>query len=336
MTVTRSGAAARRPPAADGVLDRLLSRRLLFVAGKGGTGKSTLAAALALVASRRGRRVLCIEEDAKGDLAGALGSAPVAFEPRVVQPNVSCLQMHAEESLQEYLRIYFKVPRFTRLTPLARIFDFVAKGVPGAKDMLVVGKIAFEEKRTEAGRPRWDLIVVDTEATGHILPQLNAARAMLDLAKGGIIRSQAEWVDAIIADPRRTALTICTLPEEMPVTEAVELHDRARKRTRIALGACFLNRAFDAAVTERQLAVLEAAARPEHAEAARERLGGELAPMVEGVRLARRLAAETQRHLRVLRSQMTCPIVEVPLQVGARSGLATTRQVARALTERGG
>ena len=327
MTAT-SGAGRRAPAAAGEVMDSLLARRLLFVAGKGGTGKSTVAAALALLAAKRGKRVLCIEVDAKGALAFCLGSEPVGFAPRVVQPNISVLAMHAEESLQEYLRIYFKVPLFTRMTPLARIFEFVATGVPGAKDMLVVGKIAYEEKRREHDRPAWDLIIVDAEATGHVLPQLNAARAMLELAKGGIIRSQVEWIDAILSDPRRTALTICALPEEMPVVEAIELHDRARAETRIAIGACFLNRTLALGVTARSLKPFERIAEggPEAAAA----LGGDPEPLLQGLRLARRLTEATADSARRLREAMSCPVLEIPTVV-ARPGMATTRPVAAAL-----
>lgn len=313
------------------MIDGLLARRLLFVAGKGGTGKSTVAAALALLAGRRGKRVLCIEIDAKGALPACLGSGPVPFEPRVVQPNISCLAMHAEESLQEYLRLYLKVPRFTRMTPLGKVFEFVATGVPGAKDMLTVGKIAYEEKRREGVRPAWDIIIVDSEATGHVLPQLNAARAMMDIAKGGIIRAQTMWIDEMLADPKRTALTICALPEEMPVVEAIELHDRARTETRIAIGACFLNRTFPTLVSARQLRPLEIAAQPANLEQARERLGGDPTGVVTGVRLARRLAEASATQVKALRAGMTCPVLEIPIQAGSRSGLATTRLVATAL-----
>jgi anion-transporting ArsA/GET3 family ATPase len=320
---------AQSPPG--GVLDALLQRRLLFVAGKGGTGKSTIAAALALLAARAGKRVLCIEVDAKGSLAFALGAEPVPFQPRMVQKNISVLALHPEEALTEYLRVYFKVPRLARLTPLARVMDFVATGVPGTKDVLVIGKIAYEEKRVLGDRPAWDLILVDAEATGHVLPQLNAARSMLELAKGGIIRAQVEWIDVMLADPRRTALTICALPEEMPVVEAIELHDRARDETRIALGACFLNRVFSVPLTVEQIQPLERAAAPARREEATARLGGDPAVLLEGVEVARRLFEASTEAADRLREAMSCPVVEVPVQAGARPGLATTRLVAGAL-----
>ena len=143
---------------------------MIFVAGKGGTGRSTIAAALALLAARAGKRVLAIDVEAKGDLAAALGSPPTGFAPRVVQHHLSVLELRTDEAFTEYLNIYFKVPKLTRLTPLSRIFDFIATGVPGPRDMIVVGKIAYEERRKEppSRTPVRDLIVVDCAEGGPV------------------------------------------------------------------------------------------------------------------------------------------------------------------------
>lgn len=313
-----------------GLVEALLSRRIVFVTGKGGTGKTTIAASLALVAAAEGKRVLCIDVDAKGDLARALGAEPVGFTPHQVQPGISALALHPEDSLREYLWLYFKVPRITRLTPLARIFDFVATGVPGTREMLVIGKIAYEEKRFESGGPAWDLIVVDSAASGHVLPQLRAARSMMELTRGGILRSQTQWVDKTLSDPRRTLLTICALPEEMPVVEAIELYDRARDEAHVAVGGCFLNSTFPVPVTARDTEILERLV-ADHAAAAGARLGGDVHGLLEGVRIGLRLRRDSDRHARRLRTHMGVPVMEVPRQTGAASGLATTRAVAAVL-----
>ena len=275
--------------------------------------------------------MLCVEVDGKGDLARCLGASSATFQPKVVQPNLSVLALDPEESLQEYLRLYFHVPRLTRLTPLSRVFEFIATGLPGTSDMLVIGKIAYEAKRTDGGRPVWDLIIVDSAATGHVLPQLGAARAMMDLARGGIVRSQVEWIDAILSDPRRSLLTICALPEEMPVSEAIDIHDRVRTETTITLGACFLNRVFPISVTPRQVGVLESLCTDEHLRAATARLGGDPVAVLEGDRLARRLGETGAAHARRLRAGVDVPVIDIPLQTAARPGLSTTRAVAAAL-----
>ncbi len=316
-------------------LATLLERRVIFVAGKGGTGRSTVTAALALLGARAGKRVLAIDVDAKGDLAAALGSPPAGFAPRVVQHHLSVLELRTDESFQEYLNIYFKVPRLTRLTPLARVFDFIATGVPGPRDMLVVGKIAYEERRKEPNSisPVWDLILVDCAAGGQVESHLAAPRAMLSLVRGGLIRAQVEWIDELIRDPLRTTLVLCALPEEMPVTEAIELHERLRTRSGVAVDMCVLNRAVTEPVTAAHRRLMTAWREPEHADVVTDRLGGSPDPLEAGLDLASRLYDTTARYARVLRRRLPIPVVPVPLIVD-RTGLTTTRAVADALGSR--
>jgi anion-transporting ArsA/GET3 family ATPase len=300
------------------------------VAGKGGTGKTTVAAALCLLAAKRGKEVLGVEVDAKGDLSAALGSTGASFKAEVVQPGVSVIGFHAEESLQEYLRIYFKVPRLARMTPLARVFDFIATAVPGPRDMLVTGKIAFEERRRdESKRPVWDLIVVDCSASGHILAQLRAARSMLELVRGGLIRSQIEWIDGVISDSRRTSAVLTALPEEMPVVETVELKREIAKQRTLHVALCVLNRMPPEplpAAARRVLADLATADAEVRARVpAVAHIGADL-------ELGERLYRSAQTQARRLRAEIGVPVVNVPL-TAVRTGLATTRAVAAALRD---
>jgi hypothetical protein len=294
-----------------------------------------MTAALALLAARAGKRVLAIDVDAKGDLAAALGSPPAGFVPRVVQHDLSVLELHTEESFQEYLNIYFKVPRLTRLTPLSRVFDFIATGVPGPRDMLVVGKIAYEERRKEpdSRSPLWDLILVDSAAGGQAESHLAAPKAMLTLVRGGVIRAQVEWIDALIRDPVRTTVVLCALPEEMPVVEAIELNERLRNGSGVTVDMCVLNRAVDAPVTAAHRRLMSALINPEHAETVTQHLGGSPAPLEAGVDLQAHLFESTARYMRQLRSRLPMPVIPVPFIVD-RTGLTTTRAVADALSSR--
>lgn len=276
--------------------------------------------------------MLLVEADAKGDAAAALGHSGTSFEPVVVQPNVSVASLQPEETFQEYLNIFFKIPRIARMTPLARVFDFIATGVPGPRDMLLTGKIAYEERQRESDdRPRWDLIVVDCAATGHVLGQLTAARSMMKLVRGGIIRSQVEWVDATISDRRRTALCITALPEEMPVVEAIELHDAVR-RNDVPLGPCFLNRVLPVSLTTRQRQLAERLSDTAHAAAASSSGAGPADAVATGALLGDHLHRQGLAYARQLRGSVKVPVVEVPM-VLARQGLATTRAVATALED---
>jgi anion-transporting ArsA/GET3 family ATPase len=147
----------------------LLERKLLFVTGKGGVGKTTIAAALALLAAQHGKKTLVGEVDAKGNLADFYEVGETSFEPREVVTNLWAMSMHTEESLKEYLRLQLKIPVLARIGPLARTFDFVAQAAPGVKEVLTVGKFLWEVREKH-----YDLIVVDAAATGHVVAQLAA------------------------------------------------------------------------------------------------------------------------------------------------------------------
>jgi anion-transporting ArsA/GET3 family ATPase len=279
--------------------------------------------------------VLAIDVEAKGDLAAALGSPPAGFVPRVVQHHLSVLELRTDEAFTEYLNIYFKVPKLTRLTPLSRVFDFIATGVPGPRDMIVVGKIAYEERRKEpeSRTPVWDLIVVDCAAGGQVESHLGAPKAMLTLVRGGLIRAQVEWIEALVRDPARSTVVLCALPEEMPVTEAIELHERLRKGSGVSVDLCVLNRAVDEPVSPATRRFMTALTAPEHEAVVEKHLGGTPDPLTAGVDLAAVLYETTARYLRELQAKLPVPVVPVPLIVD-RSGLTTTRAVADALGER--
>src|SRR4051794_27173312 len=229
----------------------LLGRRLLVVTGKGGVGKSTVAAALALVAARQGKRVLIVDVDAKGTVAARFEAGTIGFKPREVMPGISLLAMDTEASLAEYLRLNLRVPIIGRLGPLAGMLDFVATAAPGVREILTIGKVCWEVRESIEGRADWDLVVVDAAATGHVIPQLGAADAIRDLVAVGPVRGQTEWMSELLADPAITALNVVTTPEEMPIEETIDLVGRAREELDVPLGAVIVNRVLPELFTRR-------------------------------------------------------------------------------------
>jgi anion-transporting ArsA/GET3 family ATPase len=208
----------------------LLDRKLVFVTGKGGVGKSTIASALALVAARRGQRTLACEFDAKGNLADFFSAAPTGWDPTEVQPNLFAMSMDTEESLKEYLRLQVKIPLVARIGPLARTLDFVANAAPGVKEILTVGKLAWE-----VVEDHYDMVVVDSVASGHIVGQLAAPKGINELVSVGMVRHQTEWMLDVLEDPARTGVVIVAAPEEMPVNETIDLSARLAAETDVDL-----------------------------------------------------------------------------------------------------
>jgi anion-transporting ArsA/GET3 family ATPase len=311
----------------------LLDRRLLFFTGKGGVGKSTMAAATALLAANVGKRVLLVEVDAKGDAPAQFEHAPVGFVPEEIHPGVLALAMDTEASLREYLRLNLRMPVIGRLGPLARVLDFVATAAPGVKEILTIGKIAWEVRESIEGRADFDLVVVDAAATGHIVAQLGAADAIRELVDVGPLRNQTQWVSDLLADPRVTAVNIVTTPEEMPVAETIELTQRLRQEAQVPLGSVIVNRVLPELFTHADEETF-AALRTERASAIlTEHAGAGATAVLDAARLAVSLRRTRAVHLEHLRTTVDLPLLYVPYLFVRAHGLRVTRMVADALGE---
>lgn len=308
----------------------LLDRRLVFVTGKGGVGKTTVAAALALFASEHGRRTLLCEVDAKGDVASFLESGPTAFTAREVLPHLSVMSMDTEASLREYLRLNLRIPIVGRIGPLAKAFDFVATAAPGVREILTVGKLCYEVREKH-----YDLVVVDAPATGHIIGQLAAPQAINELVKVGLIRSQTDWMLEILSDAQKTGLVAVTTPEEMPVNETLELTTRVKEETTVQLSAVVVNRVLPELFGQREEEIFEQLRRPEAEAVLSERAGGSVAPVLEAARLAVTMRRTGAGHLQHLQAGLPSdlPVLLLPEMFTRTHGLRTTHQMAQSLGE---
>ena len=215
----------------------LLDRKLLFVTGKGGVGKSTVAASLGMLAAEQGKKTLVCEVDAKGNLADFYEAGATGFAARELQPGLWAMSMNTEESLKEYLSLQLKIPFLAKIGPLARTFDFIANAAPGVKEILTIGKLCWEVRERH-----YDLVVVDSVATGHIVGQLTAPQAINELVQVGMVRNQTQWMLDILTDPARTGVVVVATPEEMPVNETIELIGRLDTETDISVAAVIANR----------------------------------------------------------------------------------------------
>jgi len=195
----------------------MFNRALLLVTGKGGVGKSAVAAAAALHAAKQGRRVLLIGMTDAAGLAAHLRVGRLGTEPARVRPGLHALAIDPAAALDEYLRLRIKVPRLGIMT---RAFGVLADTVPGIRDTIVIGKVVYE-----ATRPEWDLVVADAPPTGQILSYLRAPATIQALVPGGRVREQAAWMRGVLSDPAVTGLLAVATPEELPVAETRETLD---------------------------------------------------------------------------------------------------------------
>jgi anion-transporting ArsA/GET3 family ATPase len=306
----------------------LLDRQLIFVTGKGGVGKTSVAAALAYLAASSGRRTLVCEMDAKGALAAALDVAALEFAPRRVDAHLDAMAMNTEDALREYLKLFVRVPLVGRIGPLAHTFDFVADAAPGVKEILGVGKLAYEVREH-----RYDLVVVDAEASGHVVAQVGAPRVIGDLIQVGMVRDQTRWMLDIIEDPDRTGVVVVTTPEEMPVVETIELLDRLAAETRVAPAAIVANRVLPALFDRKESEVVA------NLDRAEQLLVDAAGPGVRDVVLAAQLTEARRlvggRHLERLRDSVPnlLPILYVPELFTRATGRRVVALVAEALAD---
>ena len=195
-------------------------------------------------AAESGQRVLAGEFDAKGELATALsGAGPITssagtrFVPDELHPNLWVMAMDPEASLREYLRLNLRLPFVGKVGPLSGAFDFLANAAPGVREIVTVGKVAWEAKERN-----YDLVVVDATSTGHIMGQLRAPLAINELVGVGLIRNQTAWMLGVLNDPAITGLVVTTTAEETPVIETIELCDAVARETGVGLAAVIVNR----------------------------------------------------------------------------------------------
>ncbi|MEE8489627.1 MAG: ArsA-related P-loop ATPase [Acidimicrobiia bacterium] len=195
----------------------MLDKRLVIVSGKGGVGKSAVAAGLTLLAQRNGLRVLAVEMGSRGGLSTHFSTGPLEFKPREVRPGLHAMHIVRSEALLEYLSLQLRIPGMGRFGAVARAFDALATAAPAIREIITIGKILWEVKED-----RWDLVVADAPPTGQIGSYLRAPRSISELVPTGRIRAQSEWMTATLADPAMTQLALVTLPEELPSTETSE------------------------------------------------------------------------------------------------------------------
>jgi len=222
----------------------LLERRLVIVTGKGGTGKTTVSAALALAASQRGQRVLVAEVGRREHLPGLFehGAPPVGYVGRELSPGLTAMRIDPFAALEEFLGLQFGVKYLVSMGFRNKGFRQLLDAAPGWRELITLGKVWHLEQLTSAdGRPLYDLIVVDAPATGHGVSFLDVPRVVVSAVRAGPLRKNAALVEAMLTDAERTILLPVALGEELPARETAELLDNVREGLGIAVDRVVVN-----------------------------------------------------------------------------------------------
>lgn len=237
-----AAAAPAVPPSGD--LAPLLARRLIIVTGKGGTGKTSVVAALGLAAARAGQRVLLAETGRDENLPRLLSrdGKPAGYEGRSYRSGLRSMRIDPYAALAEYLSLQIGVAPLVRGVLGNRGFRQLMDAAPGWRELITLGKVwHLEQQRGPGGEPLLDMLVIDAPATGHGLTFLDVPRVVQSAVRSGPLRRHASAVEAMLEDPQATLLLPVALPEELPARETAELVARVREEIGIHVDRIVVN-----------------------------------------------------------------------------------------------
>jgi anion-transporting ArsA/GET3 family ATPase len=282
-----------------------LDKRLLFVTGKGGVGKSTVSLALGVAAARRGMRTIVCEVASQEHTSRVFRRAEVGFHEVEMRENLWTISIDPDHSLREYLTIQAPVRAMGEMLARSRVFAYLTTATPGLKELVTIGKVwelSQLDRRVRKGR-KYDLVLVDAPATGHGIGFLQTPRTFAAIARVGPIRSQAEALDGYITDHRRTGAVIVALPEEMPVNESELLERELSDRIGVSVDRVYMNGMYPERFSESDATRLEAVTDSVD-------VGGRAA--VRAALSERRRANAHREQLERLRSLVRAPVETLP------------------------
>jgi anion-transporting ArsA/GET3 family ATPase len=305
-------------------MPEMLEKRLLFVTGKGGVGKSTVAASLGLAAAARGKRTIVCEIGSQEHTSGLFNRAQVGFHEVQLEDNLWTISIDPDESMREYVLLQLKVRAMRDLLFRSRVFTYLTAATPGLKELVTIGKIwelAQLDRKVRKGR-KYDLVIVDAPATGHGIGFLQTPRTFANIARVGPIHAQAQELDRFITNHASTGTAIVSLPEEMPVNETASLERELREEIGVSVDRVYMNALYPERFSNGEAERLEGE-RPQATGAVREALRA----AVSEYRRARSQRAQLAR----LRRQVSTPVKSLPFIFQPELGVEDARELAAKL-----
>jgi len=305
-----------------------LKRRIQVVCGKGGVGKSTVVAALALLARRQDVRVLVMEIDTVPTVAPMFGHSPAdGFEAQEIHPGIFAMNVSGRRAMDEYLLLLFRSRRFTERIFQNKIYQYFVAAAPGLKELMAIGKIWFVDQLRNGRRPRYDRILIDMPATGHSISFLRMPQTAVDTLKIGFVKNEAKKVLDLLRDIERTRFHSVTIPEEMPVNETIEMDRAIRSDLRLPPGCIFINRVYPRLLPRGSVRDYEKLRR----QAAADREMEVIRPIFDCAESCRRRWQSHRVYIDRLKSELPGPFIEIPYIFSREFRIDSIERIARLL-----
>jgi anion-transporting ArsA/GET3 family ATPase len=211
------------------MLTELMRRRLLIVAGKGGVGRTSVAAAMGLARARHGRRVLLMEIDPQAAMSHLFGRPP-SYDPVEVADGLFLSALDGRSAMSQYLSLVLPSARLTRAVLSSRLYDYFVQAAPGLRELIMIGKLLHEIERRPATEKPWDNVIFDAPASGHALSLLSMPFAVDSTFGTGVVKRESRNIAALLRDRDRTAIIAVATPDSLTVSETIEAYQSLRER----------------------------------------------------------------------------------------------------------
>jgi anion-transporting ArsA/GET3 family ATPase len=327
-------AAAERPSEESfEALSPLFERRLIIVTGKGGTGKTTVAAALAVAGARSGRSVLVADVGGSEQIAERIvpGHDPVGYAGCELLPRLTAIHIDPFEALAEYLGLQLRARSLVDLVLRNQGFHQLLDASPGWRELITLGKVWHLAQQVDpTGQPLYQLIVVDAPATGHGLTFLDVPRVVASAVRAGPLRAHAQLVEDLIHDSEQCLLLPVALAEELPAQETAELVARARNELGVAVDRVAVNAVTTISLPDRVPADLDRLLSRIPGDARVQGLPSTAALAACAAHLRSR-AELNHRYLSEIERRSSLPVVPLPYVAGGPEGADSLQRFAAAL-----
>jgi len=304
-------------------LDGLLSRRLIFVMGKGGVGKTTVSVALAGVAERINKKVLLVELGDTDSIGRLYSEQPLTEEPCRLSKSIWGARVNSKAELEAYVRAHV-APKFIAAKIIrSRLFEYLFEAAPGLKEVMSLGCLWRWEKEdshlsgsevsgsnfsgSKIAEKAFDLIIVDAPATGHALSLLRLPELLIKMIRVGPLANQIKGLQRLLKNHQKTCLVLVSLPEELPVNETIEFYTMARETLDMPVAATFINCVYPSVFSQIELQQLDSIKNSYQKSAS----VSEDLLINAADRLIRRKAIQ-QKHMKKIYENTNCQVLAIP------------------------